>query len=390
MDLCLRREKKGYKLTEIEIKYFVSQVVSVMVYLKKNNIIHRDIKPHHFVISDDLKLKLCGFHLARKFKSEKDKTKGVSGTPNYMAPELVKNEYYSFEIDVWSLGIMIYRLFTGIYPFKGNTQEEKHEKIKLGEYSFPNDCEISPIAKDLIEKILVLDTSKRLTIEEVSSHAFLRTGIPKSLPISSLNSIPPKDLIINNSQEIPIKENSKRIEEENENLKHKLENVNNLLIKEKKLSGYLSERVKLLEGQLKEEKRKIIELTEKNKEIEKIKNNSNDKDNMMSLMNKLLLKEEEIQEMKSRYPFEILKGEKLMSLIFISSNQEIHYSIICKDSDKFTNVENLLYDEFPKYRESENYFISDGKKINKYKTLKENNLKNGAIILLNQLEEEED
>ena len=123
--------------------------------------------------------------------------------------------------------------------------------------------------------------------------------------------------------------------------------------------------------------------------MEEIKNNVNNKDNIMNLMNKLLLKEEEIQEMKSRYPFEILKGEKLMSLIFISNNQEIHYSIICKDSDKFTNVENLLYDEYPKYGESENFFISEGNKINKYKTLKENNLKNGSIVMLFPMNEED-
>ena len=140
---------------------------------------------------------------------------------------------------------------------------------------------------------------------------------------------------------------------------------------------------------MKEEKNKNKELIVKSKEIEEIKNNASNKDNIMNLMNKLLLKEEEIQEMKSRYPFEILKGEKLMSLISISNNQEIHYSIICKDSDKFTVVENLLYDEYPKNRESENYFLFNGEKINKYKTLKENNLKNGSIILLNQINEED-
>ena len=143
-----------------------------------------------------------------------------------------------------------------------------------------------------------------------------------------------------------------------------------------------------MEAQLKLEKNKIIELTEKNKRLENIMNNIDNKDNILKLMDKLFLKEEEIQEMKSRYPFEVLKGEKLMSIIFMSSNQEVHYSIICKDSDKFTSVENLLYDEYPRYRETENYFLYNGNKINKYKTLKENNLHNGSIVILNQLYEE--
>ena len=162
-----------------------------------------------------------------------------------------------------------------------------------------------------------------------------------------------------------------------------------MLLNEKKITQLLSDKVKILEQQLKIEKSKVTELTEKNKEIQKIRDNVGDKDNVLKLMNKLLLKEEEIQEMKSRYPFEILKGEKLISLIFMSDNQEIHYSIICKDSDKFTNVENLLYDEFPKFGETENFFVSEGNKINKHKTLKENNLKNGSIIMLYRINEEE-
>ena len=98
--------------------------------------------------------------------------------------------------------------------------------------------------------------------------------------------------------------------------------------------------------------------------MEEIKNNVNNKDNIMNLKNKLLSREEETQETKSRYPFATSKGEKPMSSIFTQSNQEIYYSIICKDSDKFTNVENLHYDEYPKYGESENFFISEGNKIN--------------------------
>ena len=385
-NLCKNRENK---LTEPEIKYYVSQMVSALIYLKKNNIVHRDIKPHHFVISDDMKIKLCGFHVAKQLEFEKEKIKGNSGTASYKAPELVSNEYYSFEVDVWSLGITIFSLFFGSSPFVGKTKEEIYEKIKFGKYSFPKECDISPIAKDLIKRILITDTSRRLTIEEVYSHEFLKFGIPKTMPLSTLKKDPPIEFIIEYSQEKSIKENTKENIEEIKNLKKKLENVNNLLLKEKKISQLLSDKVKLLEGQLKEEKNKNKELIVKSKEIEEIKNNASNKDNIMNLMNKLLLKEEEIQEMKSRYPFEILKGEKLMSLIFISNNQEIHYSIICKDSDKFTNVENLLYDEYPKYGESENFFISEGNKINKYKTLKENNLKNGSIVMLFPMNEED-
>ena len=81
------------------------------------------------------------------------------------------------------------------------------------------------------------------------------------------------------------------------------------MIREKNLTQQLSERIKLLERQLREEKNKNMELLEKNKELEKIRNSYNNKDSMMNLMNKLLSKEEEIRELKSRYPFELLKDE---------------------------------------------------------------------------------
>jgi len=95
--------QKKIKLNEIEIKYYTFQIVSALIYLKQNNIIHRDIKPCHFVISDNNTLKLCGFHLADKLKSNENHIKGNIGTPYYIAPEIIRQEFYSFEVDVWPL-----------------------------------------------------------------------------------------------------------------------------------------------------------------------------------------------------------------------------------------------------------------------------------------------
>jgi len=78
-----------------------------------------------------------------------------------------------------------------------------------------------------------------------------------------------------------------------------------------------------------------------------------------------------------------------MSVIFISPNQKIHHSIICKKTDQFTKIETQLYKEYPDYRDLENYFVVNGQKINKYKTLKDNNIKNSDIITLNIFYENE-
>ena len=86
--------------------------------------------------------------------------------------------------------------------------------------------------------------------------------------------------------------------------------------------------------------------------------------------------------MKSRFPLEILENEKLISIIITSNDQNIHCSIICKNTDKFIKIENELYAKYPEYIESENYFLINGNKVNKYKSLDENKIKDSDIITL--------
>ena len=113
---------------------------------------------------------------------------------------------------------------------------------------------------------------------------------------------------------------------------------------------------------------------------------------MIKLFDELELKEKEIKklnEMKSRFPFELMENEKLMTVIIISGDQKVHYSIICKNTQKFTEIEHKLYQKYKEYLESENYFLASGKKINKYKSLEENNIKNSDIITLYKFDEQE-
>ena len=116
-------------------------------------------------------------------------------------------------------------------------------------------------------------------------------------------------------------------------------------------------------------KNKILELKEekeKGKEKKDItKYNLNEIDSKESLFKTILEKDKEISNLKlklSRYPFELNEGEKLMTLIFTSIDQKINYSIICKNTDRFNLIENKLYDIYPEYSETENYFIVHGKK----------------------------
>ena len=104
----------------------------------------------------------------------------------------------------------------------------------------------------------------------------------------------------------------------------------------------------------------------------------------------LLLKEKEIKQLKeinSGYPFELKKGEKLMSIIFNSMNQAICRSLICKNTDTFCKVLNLFYEKYPEYRKRENSFVYNGKKINQNLTLEENGIEDGGKIIILYKEE---
>jgi len=114
------------------------------------------------------------------------------------------------------------------------------------------------------------------------------------------------------------------------------------------------------------------------------------KSNSNELIESLLKKDKEIEELKeklSRYPFELDKGEKMISIIIKSIDQNFLCSVICKETDKFLKIENKLselkkFEEYTDSLESEIYFISNGKKIKKYKSLKDNNIKDNDIILV--------
>ena len=119
--------------------------------------------------------------------------------------------------------------------------------------------------------------------------------------------------------------------------------------------------------------------------INQFENLSNNTANVNELLKAVLKKDKEIEELKlklSRFPFELAQGEKLISIIFASTDQKVLYSTICKNTDKFGNIELQLYDAYPDYSESVNIFTVNGKKINRSKNFDENKIKNHDTIIL--------
>ena len=110
------------------------------------------------------------------------------------------------------------------------------------------------------------------------------------------------------------------------------------------------------------------------------KDNSN-KDNIIKELNNEI---DKLKKKLSRYPLELSNGEKLISVIFTSSDQNMFYSIICKNTQKFIELEKKLYNDYPEYSKSDNYFMINGNRVDKTKSLDENKIRNNDVIILTQ------
>ena len=139
---------------------------------------------------------------------------------------------------------------------------------------------------------------------------------------------------------------------------------------------------KIIKNDIESEIEKNRILKEKINQFENLLNNTA---NSNELLKAVLKKDKEIDELKlklSRFPFELAQGEKLISIIFASTDENVLYSIICKNTDIFGNIELQLYEAHPKYSESVNIFTLNGNKINRSKNLDENKIKNHDTIIL--------
>ena len=141
-------------LTEEESFKFFSQIINAIYFLHKNDFIHRDIKPENILIFDNNICKLCDFGCCVELNGKQRST--YCGTTEYMSPEIINKIKYSKEIDIWSLGILLYEMIHGYSPFNPNNEyyntEDVIDKIKIHDLHF--DINISKECKDLICHLL--------------------------------------------------------------------------------------------------------------------------------------------------------------------------------------------------------------------------------------------
>merc|ERR1711915_867 len=167
--------KKFRKFSSATALFFSAEVVSALAYHHSFNIAHRDLKPKNILLDKEGHIVIIDFGFS-KIINKRSST--MCGTPQYLAPEIIQVDGHDKAVDWWALGIIIYEMLVGFPPFFDDNPFLIHQKILNEKIKWPR--KINFAAKDLIEKLLVRDKSKRLGStddgsEQVQNHKFFKT-----------------------------------------------------------------------------------------------------------------------------------------------------------------------------------------------------------------------
>jgi len=155
------------RMKEKEARAKFRQIVSAVQYCHQKKIIHRDLKAENLLLDSEMNIKIADFGFSNEFIPG-NKLDTFCGSPPYAAPELFQGKKYDGpEVDVWSLGVILYTLVSGSLPFDGSTLRELRERVLRGKYRIPfymsTDCE------NLLKKFLVLNPARRASLEVSTS-----------------------------------------------------------------------------------------------------------------------------------------------------------------------------------------------------------------------------
>lgn len=157
-------------VSEPEAASLIKQLLSALSHCHHLGVVHRDIKPENVLFDSRNNLKLADFGSA-EWLSESGSMEGVVGTPYYVAPEVLLGRDYDEKVDIWSVGVILYIMLSGIPPFYGESATEIFEAVLRGNLRFPTRVfrSVSPAAKDLLRKMICRDASRRLSAEQALS-----------------------------------------------------------------------------------------------------------------------------------------------------------------------------------------------------------------------------
>lgn len=160
------------RFSEILTAKYIHDLSLALDYCHKKNVIHRDIKPENLLIGNNGNIKISDFGWSVHSQS---KRKTMCGTLDYLPPEMVEERLHDSTADNWCLGVLTYEFLVGSPPFDSNGNQETYNKIKKVEYTFPP--HVNPLARDLIQRLLVKDQTKRMKLCDVKKHEWIATQI---------------------------------------------------------------------------------------------------------------------------------------------------------------------------------------------------------------------
>lgn len=174
--------------TEDEAKQALREICTAIKYCHDSNIVHRDLKPENILYAspeETAPLKLADFGLATLLK-ENQLMNVACGTPGYVAPEILRGQSYGKEVDIWSVGVILYILLCGFPPFYDDNNKKLFSMIVSANFSFPDPywTEVSQEAKDLVSKLLVVDRTARLNADQILADPWLCTAAGNGAELS--------------------------------------------------------------------------------------------------------------------------------------------------------------------------------------------------------------
>ncbi|KAF4554465.1 Serine/threonine-protein kinase ksg1-like protein [Elsinoe fawcettii] len=168
-------------------KFYAAQILDSIAYMHSRGVIHRDLKPENVLLDSNMHTKITDFGTAKILSvrsdsgandgaghpldgAETDRAKSFVGTAEYVSPELLTDKNACKASDLWAFGCIVFQLLSGRPPFKAGNEYQTFQKIVALDYQFPDG--FPAVAKDLIQRLLVLDPARRLPIDHIRSHAF--------------------------------------------------------------------------------------------------------------------------------------------------------------------------------------------------------------------------